>query len=90
MITYELAKQLKDAGFKGSEKWEDNGDFFKSPTPTPTLTELIEACGKKFKHLDKEGNKWYAYNISGYAKDEGGATPEEAVANLWLSLNKKI
>ena len=66
----------------------------------PTLSELIEACGKP----NRKGNpyfrsihqltqkKWIAY---GWLKDNEdkifaqGTTPEEAVANLWLELNKK-
>lgn len=58
----------------------------------PTLAELIAACGEKFvslvKHDDWSG--WTALK-TGDTFDEGkhseGAIPEEAVANLWLSLN---
>jgi hypothetical protein len=58
----------------------------------PTLNELIKACGEKFgglEHLPNEGrNKYRAYTqpngLSGY-----GETIEEAVARLWLVLNKK-
>lgn len=59
----------------------------------PSLSELIEACGERFWMVEarnlKEGN-WHA---SGYGKQkiEGGygSTPEEAIARLWLALNKK-
>lgn len=95
-MTYELAKQLKDAGFPQEEdnnvchsdfqcdnckeKMETNAPYF------PTLSELIEACG----HLQISN----IYNETWIAKQKNGlpyegSTPEEAVANLWLELNKK-
>lgn len=60
----------------------------------PTLSELIEACGDDFDRLelntdsDTQEKYWFASVLS---LDEGrtGSTPEEAVANLWLELNKK-
>lgn len=68
----------------------------------PTLSELIEACGDDFESLVLEnypkGNKyWKAYQTDeSYKGDcvvdccgyESGDTAEEAVANLWLELNK--
>ena len=79
MITYELAKKLKEAGFKS----KDNAYI-------PTLEELIEACiefgrpieiviNPDIKSSAKEGGRPDHYN---------GNSPEEAVANLWLKLNK--
>jgi hypothetical protein len=65
----------------------------------PTLEELIEACGEVFYRLelmsgDDCGNeKWKS--VRGGHKGlqnlyEGiGSTPTEAVARLWLALNKK-
>ncbi len=95
-ISYDLAKQLKDAGFP-YEKYKGYGGHYpdqpvnEAPTFSPTLSELIEACGEKFDRLLK-GIEWSAYwdrgvehpPLTGY-----GSTPEEAVANLWLALNKK-
>lgn len=58
----------------------------------PTLSELIEACGDRF-HMLLSG--WsalerYDWDIESSNGMEGkGSTPEEAVANLWLELNKK-
>lgn len=59
MITYELAKKLKDAGFLQ----KDRGDFVSPPdieiinSPlaiyVPTLSELIEACGDRFESLER-------------------------------------
>lgn len=67
----------------------------------PLLSELIEACGEEFDSLKKSelyaevnnnGEKWWC--ASGRPLGNGwqtvGATPEEAVGNLWLQINKKI
>lgn len=66
----------------------------------PTLEELIEACGDEFQSLLKCGCddcKWNCHGKSfpawDFDKDESqsfnGQTPEEAVANLYLAINKK-
>ena len=101
MITYELAKSLKDAGFP---QLSDGGYVYKDGTIDkdmisenycykPSLSELIEACGIKMNKLTQnEMNNnsivWTAVNWEGSIMGEG-STPEEAVANLWLALNKK-
>ena len=56
----------------------------------PTLSELIEACGSKFGSLitnDTTGNVWTAYDWDGEYEIIGN-TPEEAVANLYLTLKE--
>ena len=59
----------------------------------PSLSELIEACGEGFEELvrfkDKNaiGAKWGAFTNPKIVSR--GNTPEEAVARLWLGLNKK-
>ncbi len=101
MITYELAKKLKDTGFP-----QKNTCSF-SPTCrhgmdegiecvyVPTLSELIEACGMPKVHggVYCTDLKWGAWTK---IKDEDGleivghgSSSEEAVTNLWLALNKK-
>lgn len=66
----------------------------------PTLGELIEACGDEFnclfKHPEEEWRAGYAvseveagFGFANRTKIGDGSTPEEAVANLWLQLNKK-
>lgn len=79
-MNYELALKLKEAGFP--VKWYvDNSGY-----DLPTLSELIEECGEGFKfslHRFIEG--WFADTKGHEGK---GSTPEEAVANLWLELNK--
>ena len=104
MFSYELAKKLRDAGFKQEGRGElisERGayyDFYPEKNVyCPTFSELIEACGDKFEYLNRvHGGGWVAgtkdtplegtLDTSNY---ESGKTPEEAVANLWLELNKK-
>jgi len=130
-ISYELAKELKGAGFPQKNRgsyWiqhngklttrNDNGrEHYKPRVWTlapfvkgaikglertydnayaPTLSELIEACGEEFEELGYLGKaeagtfRWYAVERSTDDYDRVyGSTPEEAVARLWLTLNKK-
>ena len=59
----------------------------------PTLSELITSCGEKFSKLSLIGTAWFSEGFEDYDKGlkevGAGSTPEEAVANLWLELNKK-
>ncbi len=115
MITYEQAKQLKDAGFSkknclfywvnmgrdGNEEWtlvySDSYDWHdggasagKNDVACPTISELIEECGNNFHVLHRwitmKGLLWGAADR--YGLIEEGKSPEEAVAKLWLKLNK--
>jgi hypothetical protein len=59
----------------------------------PTLEELIEACGTSFENLSREPEgDWYVNNIApperSFEKFYHGSTPSEAIAHLWLALNK--
>ncbi len=65
----------------GSEEWR---------IISPSLSELIEACGEKFGVLErfKHSGKFGAYIPNDIGTSGTGSTPEEAVANLWLDLNK--
>ncbi len=72
----------------------------------PTLSELIEACGDGFKNLYRCTSNpftgapqvYWSCDLdhkgtvatSGTDGKFGFETPEEAVARLWLALNKKI
>lgn len=100
MISYELVKKLKDAGFPQKGSGQDfvvigeTGDGF--PTGKhyiPTLSELIEAVRKiggypKFllEHDREMGWQASLFSLQDCPHAEG-STPEEAVANLWLALN---
>lgn len=62
----------------------------------PSLSELIEACGEEITIQGTKKIGYRAYNSANidyetgiYNENADGATPEEAVANLWLALNKK-
>lgn len=96
-MDYELAKQLKEAGFPQTSDSEYK-HIYPNETATrlgtdgmrePTLSELIEACGDDFIQLRKTHNKprslWLASSLE---TDESAETPEEAVAKLWLELIK--
>lgn len=99
-MTYELAKKLKDAGFPQelcALKATQGGD---SLIGFPTLSELIEACGKAFQALEltsgihsfrnEETLSWEARGYqNGKLRQIGAFTPEEAVARLYLALHPK-
>lgn len=111
-MDYDLAKKLKDAGFPqkngqafgGSLVESERGlefEFDGSETVyTPTLEELIEACGDSFEVLEQRTNwsKTFEYRhprdlwAAGCSPKHQiwyGSTPIEAVANLWLALHPK-
>lgn len=75
---------------------DENGmtiSYLERLTRIPILSELIEACGDKFGSLDKKYGKWRTFQfveepLQGFTNKQYNS-PEEAVANLWLSLNKK-
>ena len=85
-MNYELAKKLKDAGFP-KETFRVTVPNNKYPnrygqSNCPTLSELIEACGKEFYALWVRGdNTWFACKDLGDVGTEG-KTPQEAVAEL--------
>lgn len=97
-MNYELCKKLKDAGFPLKKRClcESNCIHLNFPT----LSEMIGACGDKFESLVFHKEEFKAYpikNISDEIYQDGDVpnkgwckTPEEAVANLWLELNKKF
>ena len=134
MIKFELAKQLKDAGFPQEYRktpiamdwvYDSTGELMmihddndtswwlgqdyvvrfneellqKEYIKCPTMDELIEACGKfKIDFLLRDfatgdNNEWICGNYMPHEHEwiqySTGSTPEEAVARLWLDLNKK-
>ena len=101
-MKYGLAKKLKDAGFPQTQIGRVYGSLLPNLITggdvtdekrewvlAPSLSELIEACGQAFYLLAREttGTEWLAEQRKGI--QFFGATPEEAVANLWLALHKK-
>jgi hypothetical protein len=101
-MDYNLAKQLKDAGFPQVQPHSSSLDF--GDCTNPTLSELIEACGESFLALQhtsfhpvmpipKESmpKEWAAMggeNVgTHFSYQQHGYAPEEAVARLWLALH---
>jgi hypothetical protein len=102
-MNYDLCKKLKDAGFpqttpNGNYK---NGHYIvdgKEPCYDPTLSELIKECKEGFRTLilhtqytRKLKQPWEAVpnkKLRLECKSKKGESPEEAVAYLWLELNK--
>lgn len=93
-MTYELAKQLKDAGFPRKD-WGGLEDF-----AHPTLEELIEVLKQSNPELAliiSYRKKYCSALLGAYCTDSRkykgdeveGETPTIAVARLWLKLNKK-
>jgi len=95
-MKYKLAKQLKEAGFPQVDISSLPQERYWSKEEVcyiPTLSELIEACGDEFRNLTKDNEIWSTNFIQGSEYDYGeteGKTPEEAVAKLYIKLNKKI
>lgn len=104
-MTYELCKQLHDAGYKLPTKYSYDEFLIEGERDVkgelvryrvPTLSELIEACGDCLSHIKKWNGYWWAVSHCGHPEhefggnnlEEQGVTPEIAVANLWLELNK--
>jgi hypothetical protein len=114
-MNYELAKQLKDAGFPqktnfGSffyheeptefgtpkvTKWLENLTTLQQPSCDvlcPTLEELIELCRERksgFRLICGSDGIWNATLID-HSEVGRGSSPTEAVARLWLVLNKAV
>jgi hypothetical protein len=91
-----LVRQLKDAGFPVVTFTPQEGVEHRATdwavgdgtvVQTPTLAQLIEAC-VMFQRLtyDAEHDRWHA---TGSTFTGDGTSPEEAVAHLWLQLNRR-
>lgn len=92
-ISYDLAVKLKEVGFpqpplRGAYDRDLQLSWYQAYIPT--LSELISACGSDFMSISSGKGGWVAEQTVGL--DGGvatGSTPEEAVANLYLSINTK-
>jgi hypothetical protein len=99
-MNYALAKELEEAGFPQGGK----GCWLLPPDNLvarridrvyePTLEELIEAIGPGFFSIELHGRAdnemsgpWVAKT---HTRHQDGSTPTEALAHLWLILNKKV
>jgi hypothetical protein len=101
IMNYELAKELREAGFE-QKPFNGRADKEGNWVYTPTLSELIEACGEGFETLSRDTTSpdssvcWIANNYHDADAPEEkilgwyeGPTPDIAVARLWLALNKQ-
>lgn len=108
-MNYSLAKELKDAGFEQHlDQYDDCNNWcvhtntfalrpeIRESACAPTLSELIEACGKELKNLHHYNGSYENTWVCNFTTDGKtmewhgeGHTPEEAVARLWLALNTK-
>ncbi len=97
MITFELAKELKEAGYPQkatSFAYDKDGVMILGwdldGCVAPTLSELIQACTRDCFQLVLINKIWNAQSGSDWisAMKTEGATPEEAVGRLWLALNQ--
>ena len=96
-MTYELAKELKDAGFLQRNEYElklaeEYGGINPGYVKRPNLSELIKACGSALKVLRRlDGDRGWAaiseFRVEPEIRCER-ESPEEAVARFWLALNK--
>lgn len=100
-MNYELAKELKEAGFPQDGDNRDAvgepvhaGNFGTGFAYVPTLEELIDACGYNFHSVAQQES----CGILGWRARSRAKRPIvsvaafsclEAVARLWLALNKK-
>ena len=98
-MTYELARELKDAGFPQKENptyvWSDNSNSRSTfDCYVPTLDELAFECGDELSALKRtDDGFWTTIRRS----TDGGLfvdfstyqTPEEALSRLWLSIQRQ-
>jgi hypothetical protein len=91
-VDYKLAKSPMDAEFPQIGKGSSIGPLDKlvwrisDRVYVPTLEKLIDACGENFGSLDKHHDGWLARANEDQRSFAG--TPGEAVARLWLTLQK--
>ncbi len=92
MITYELAKQLKHAGYSqelGDGYFlDDSSGLGNEQVYIPTLSELIESFDDSVIVLTT-GKKMSTVLHGKTAIVSQGSTPEEAVTRLYIALNMR-
>ncbi len=93
-MNYQLAKQLKDAGFPQGVKEDHRPELVKKLIENdvflPSLEDLVDACGPSDNYTVTL-NMWGDFTTAIKGKHlESGDTPIEAVAKLWLKLNQKV
>ncbi len=97
-ISYKLAVALQEANFLTIQLTDDEQSHYQQVEfidgvfyHIPNLSELIEACGTKFGVLKRIGvvdEDQYRAEDYPFQNFCDAKTPEEAVAKLWLKLNR--
>jgi hypothetical protein len=97
-MDYELVKELDMAGFpnlRGGPFWDVEGPQGER-LKVPTLSDMIQACGANafsgLHYYRNVGNDYWwssGHDGSHHVYEGTGQSPEEAVARLWLQLDKK-
>jgi hypothetical protein len=92
-MNYELAEQLRDAGFPQS----GHGRHIGAPSAlvwrardlvyAPTLEELISACGDQFGEIARRDDGRFDAVARGGKPKQTDTSPTGAAARLWLALN---
>ena len=99
-MNYQLAKQLKDAGFpqyREPQLYPRDMEIGKV-VPTmeevmiagsyvPDIEELFEQIGENFGKLLKDGNQFYAYDKERTIDCEGDS-PRDVLAMLYIALSR--
>jgi hypothetical protein len=57
---------------------------------TPTLSDLVTACGKPLHLACNEAGNWQASKFPDAGRVEGCETAEEALARLWLLVRGSV
>ncbi len=101
-MNYDLAKELKDAGYKMALANENDimssrSDVWRDPVSSghwylfPTLEELIEACGDElYSVINRANGMGNGWEVRGENDRFTAPTLIEAVTLLWLFINKKV
>jgi len=99
MLSWELAEQLKIAGWPQTKGLDDifygKTDLVNNKNVVfPDLGELVAACGDRFALLSHtlENKEWkcFGYNSADEMKiSRTGPSPEDATAKLWLILREQ-
>jgi hypothetical protein len=93
-MDYELAEQLRAAGFpqtgEGRRIGPPNALAWRARdlVYVPTVEELIAACGDQFGGLARLPDGRFDVVALGGSRKELGKSLAEAVARLWLALNR--
>lgn len=104
MISHDLAKKLKEAGFPQVSTGFNGLGYYKDGTRfgtvlqgkidslivyIPNLSELIEACGEESVVILTIGNGMCTVLHGKTGIAVNGPTPEDVLSELYLAINKK-